>query len=243
VSSVRSAYPLLTSILDAEIRQEGSIVNEENNWIATFNRPIFENSVQDPKFAYIVTLGRAVNAILFVHSVQSRGAENTEANKRDRFNSFLFGSALMFECLNLIEVMLTPFSQDEVFQTGLRNLLYDETAKQIKKAHLKDVRHQAVFHFDPKAFGEALQKTKFYDCPFVAARGTGRLSFNYQLPDMVAAEILVGLPCDSENFMSILGEAMGKTSRLVERFVEASEALIVHYLHQWGYVRMEDQSY
>ena len=215
------------------------MTGEDKEWMVTFNRTIFEASVQDKKFAYIVTLGRAVNTILFIHSVNRDPANDKPSVRRDRLNSYLFGSAVIFESLNLIESMITEFSGDEIFQNGLRAILNDETAKQIKKAHLKGVRHQAVFHFDPKAFGDALKKTSFYDCPFVLSRGESRQDLSYQLSDIVAAEILVGLPSDTEQFMATLGNAMRKTSELVDKFVQHSEELIIHHLKRWGYIKMD----
>jgi hypothetical protein len=49
--------------------------------------------------------------------------------------------------------------------------------------------------------------------------------------------ILVGLPADSENFMSFLGNAMAKTAELVDTFIQYSELLIIHYVQRWGFVR------
>jgi hypothetical protein len=215
------------------------LADDDKDWIVTFDKAVFDRSVQDKRFAYIVTLGRAVNAILFVHSVTTRPAEDSPAGKRDRFNSFLFGSAIMFECLNLIETMIATFSKDEMFDKGLRALLNDETAKQIKKAHLKGVRHQAVFHFDAVAFGKALEKTGFYTCSFVTGRGEPRYGLNYELADIIAAEILVGLPSDTKEFMPALGNAMAKTSDLINKFIRDAELFIIHHVGQWGYRRKE----
>lgn len=215
------------------------MAGEYKEWMVTFNRAILESSVKDKKFAYIVTLGRAVNAILFIHSVDKDPTKDSPGIKRDRFNSYLFGSAVIFESLNLIECMISEFSGDEIFQNGLRAILNDETAKQIKKAHLKGARHQAVFHFDPKAFGDALKRTNFYDCPFVIARGESRQDLSYQLSDIVAAEILVGLPSNTEQFMPTLGNAMKRTSELVDKFIHHSELLIIHHLQRWGYIKMD----
>jgi hypothetical protein len=209
------------------------------DWAVIFDKAAFDRSKQDKKLAYIVALGRAVNSLYVVHSVTTRTTDESPANKRDRFNSFLFGSAIMFECLNLLETMISAFSKDEDFKTRLRALLDDETAKQIKKAHLKGVRHQAVFHFDPEAFRKAMDKTSFYTCSFVAGRGEPRHALNYELADIVAAEILVGMPCDTKEFMPALADAMAKTSGLISRFIGESELFIIANLERWGYKRKD----
>ncbi len=89
------------------------------DWHVICDQPTFEKCKQDEKFAYIVTLARAVNAIYFVHAaISGRETQTSPGAKRDRFNSFLFGSAIMYEALVLIRKMNRPFLEDQVFRMG-----------------------------------------------------------------------------------------------------------------------------
>jgi hypothetical protein len=104
------------------------------DWQVKCDQATFERCKNDDKFAYIVTLARAVNAVYFVHSaISNLGEDRGPGAMRDRFNSYLFGSAIMYEALELIRKMNQPFSQDEVFQNGLRLLLKDKAAKHIER--------------------------------------------------------------------------------------------------------------
>ena len=78
--------------------------------------------------------------------VDKQGKDDPAA-QRDRLNSYLFGSAIIYEALKLVRAMNQPFLDDDDFQSGLRLLLKDRTAQQIERAHLNPARHQAVFHF------------------------------------------------------------------------------------------------
>lgn len=172
---------------------------QETDWHITCDAEVFERCRNEPKFAYIVTLARAVNAVNFVHSVMvtSQGKDDPAA-RRDRINSYLFGSAIMYEALKFVRAMNQSFRDDDYFQRGLRLLLKDPTAQEIERAHLNRARHQAVFHFVPKTFAEVIGKTSQIDSPFVSSRGKRRGNVNYAYADVVAGEILVGLSSNAE---------------------------------------------
>src|SRR5438874_704173 len=158
---------------------EGILPSQETDWSITGDAEAFENCKKDDKFAYIVTLARAVNAMNFDNStmVYTTGKDDPAA-MRDRFNSYLFGSAIMYEVLKLVRVMNQPFIDDDPFQNGLRLLLKDPTAQQIERDHLNPVRHQAVFHFDPETFAEMINKTTGIESPFIMSRGDRRGDIN-----------------------------------------------------------------
>jgi hypothetical protein len=183
-------------------------------------------------------LARAVNAVYFVHSaISNLGEDRCPGAMRDRFNSYLFGSAIMYEALELIRKMNQPFSQDEVFQNGLRLLLKDKAAKHIEREHLNPARHGAVFHFDPKLFADMIEQASCEECPFVSGRGPIRKGMSYPFADIVAAEILVGFAGQTDEFYSTLRDAMIETNTLLNKFTDEAENLISHHLGQWGFSR------
>jgi hypothetical protein len=209
---------------------------EETEWHIVCDAETFAKCRKDEKFPYIVTLARAVNALNFVHSVMIYAEGNDDpGSRRNRFNSYLFGSAIMYEVLRLVRAMNQPFVGDDTFQNGLRLLLKDTTAQQIERTHLNPARHGAVFHFDPGAFSEMIGKATRNEAPFISALGNRSKDRNYAYADIVAGEILVGLSTDTEEFYTILEDAMAKTRDLVIKFTKDAERLIVHHLKIWGF--------
>jgi len=154
---------------------------------------------------------------------------------------YLFGSAIMYEALKLVRTMNKVFLDDNEFQNGLRSLLKDPTAQQIERDHLNPARHQAVFHFIPETFAEAIGKTSGIGSALVSSRGSRRGNVSYVYSDIVAAEILVGLSSNTEAFYSALGDAMAKTRDLVIKFTNSAESLIAHHLKAWGFQKEESR--
>jgi len=216
------------------------MATQEIEWHITCDTHTYEKCRKDAKFAYIVTLARTVNALNFVNSVMVdiQGRDDPAA-QRNRLNSYLFGSAIMYEALKLVRAMNKVFLDDNEFQNGLRSLLKDPTAQQIERDHLNPARHQAVFHFIPETFAEAIGKASGMGSAFVSSRGSRRGNVSYVYSDIVAAEILVGLSSNTEEFYSALGDAMAKTRDLVIKFTDSAESLIAHHLKAWGFQREE----
>jgi hypothetical protein len=206
-------------------------------WQVTCSQRAFESCRVDPKFPYIVALARAVNALLFVRSVMNYIPKEivTPAAKRDRLNSYLFGSAIMYEVLHLIRDMGREFRDDDVYQKGLRSLLADPTAQQIEQDYLKKVRHNAVFHFDVDMFREKIENGIPHECLFISSTSKVRNDLHYPYADIVAAEILTGCPIGREEFPTVLADAAAKTDALVTKFVTYTEDLISELLPGWGF--------
>lgn len=206
-------------------------------WHVSCDQEAFEKCRTEAKFPYIVALARAVNALTFVRSVMDYLPKDvaTPAAKRDRLNSYLFGSAIMYEVLKLIRAMGRAFRDDESYRNGLGLLLGDPAARQIEQDHLKGVRHNAVFHFDVDVFRETVDKGVSMECLFLTANGKRRNGMNYAYADIVAAEILAGSPAGKEEFSTVLADAAAKTDKLVTEFINHTEALISYYLPIWGF--------
>ena len=209
---------------------------EEVSWHMICSQPVFEKCCTDEKFPYLVALARSVNALNFVRSVMNYTQDlETPASKRDRLNSYLFGSAIMYEALILIKTMNKGFRDDPQYQHGLRSLLKDPTAQQIERDHLIPARHKAVFHFDADMFRETIEKGIPNQCLFFSAKGRKRSELHYSYADLVAAEILVGASSADEDFYKVLEDAMQKTELLVSNFMDHAEKLIGENLAKWGF--------
>jgi len=206
------------------------------DWQVVCDRQAFDKCLADDKFAHIVALARAVNALRFVHSAMLHsGAGDSPEARCGRLNSYLFGSAIMYECLKLVKAMNKPFMDDPAFQNGLRLLLKDKTAQIIERDHLDPARNWAVFHFLPNRFADVLKSATSDGCLFVEGRGNRREDLYYSFADELAAKIVAGIPEDSEEFFQVLRDAMGSTRDLVDRFTDQAEQLISYHLSQWGF--------
>ncbi len=211
---------------------------QEIDWQMACDQPTFEKCRHDEKFAYIVALARAINAFNFVYAAMTRiVTDNSPAAIRDRLNSYLFGSAIMYEALELVRSMGRVFADDDLYQGGLRLLLKEDAARSIEHPHLKPARHGAVFHYDAETFKETIDKGLSNQCLFISARGQrSRLGTHYPYADIVAAEILVGFPAGGDKFDSVLADAMVKTKDLATDFANRAEPLVAHHLRRWGFV-------
>jgi hypothetical protein len=210
--------------------------DREVEWSIACDREIFDKCKNDERFPYIVALARSANALNSVHSLLIlAGEELTPQAARDRLNSYFLASALLYEILGLIRRMNKVFQNDEMFQKHLRTLLKDPSAIKIEHAHLKPIRREAVFHFDPESFAETISKGTVNECVFIEAIGGRKGDVNYSFADVVAAEILVGFAEDSKEFYSALEVAMANTRGLAVMFTEASEKVISYHLKQWNF--------
>ncbi len=219
---------------------------EITDWYIAPSREAYEKAQQDERFQYIVALGRAVNALNFVRSIARLRSpeEDSPAAKRDRMNSYLFGSAIMYEALRLIRRLNRSFATDPIFQNGLRLLLKDKDAQAIEREHLDAVRNQAVFHFIPATFAAAIQKHLKHE-KFCSGQGTTKGGVNFSYSDIIAAEILMGSYTDVDSGPDAIEKfnaVVARTNALTGQFVEHAENLIRHTLGDLGFELFMDRS-
>jgi hypothetical protein len=194
---------------------------------------IFIKCRTDKKFAYIVALARAVNALNSAHSLMmSSGRRNDPAAIRDRMNSYFFVSAILYETLKLIRKMSNVYGKDKSFQDSLQIVLKDKTAQALEQMHLKAARRDAVFHFLPDRFAKAIEKTPMTECVFASILGQRKDSIHYTFADLIAAEIGVGSRIDNS---VVVNDMMEKTLNLVKQFINHSENFIAEQLNGWGF--------
>jgi hypothetical protein len=198
------------------------------------NREVFKKCRGDKKFAYVVALARAVNALNAAHSLMvSTTDKDTPAALRDRMNGHFFVSGILYESLKLIRKMSGVFSGDKSFETSLRLVLKDTSGQALEKMHLKPARHGGVFHFVPDRFAEAIAKTPLNDCVFLSSIGEKRGSLHYSFADTITAEMMVGGSLQDER---VIIDMMENMLDLVKKLTEHSENFIVDQLHGWGFV-------
>jgi hypothetical protein len=220
----------------AQGRQEKPMEIPEEEREITCDKETFARVRKEVKFAYIVALARAVNALNAVHSLLLLSPPTeTPERVRNGMNSYFFASALLYEGLSLIRKMNKPFADDTDFQNGLRMLLKDPIAQKIEQDHLNPARNHAIFHFLPDEFEKAIGKSIDDRYVFVAAIGKKKKDLHYSYADVLAAEILVGLPADNPEFWLKFEKATAETMELVIKFASDAEDLIGNYLKAWGF--------
>jgi hypothetical protein len=197
------------------------------------NPSVLRKCVGDKKFAYVVALARAVNALNSAHSLMLNSTgKDTPAALRDRMNSYFFVSAILYESLKLIERMSPVYGKDKSFQTSLQMVLKNKTAQALERMHLKAVRRDAVFHYLPDRFAEAIIKTPMTECVFASILGQQKGSIHYAFADYIAAEIMAGTRIDDA---VVVNDMMEKTLALVKHFIVQSESFIADQLKGWGF--------
>jgi hypothetical protein len=197
------------------------------------NRALLEKCVADNKFAYVVALARAINALNGAHSLMNATiGKNTPAAQRDRTNSHFLISAVLYETLNLIRKMAYIFNGDESFEKSLKLILRDPSAQVLEQMHLKAARNDTVFHFLPDKFAEALEKTDLQECVFDDSIGTRFGDVHYAFADLIATEMMVGTKLDDT---IVVPQMFERTLNLVVKFIDYSEAFIVEHLNNWGF--------
>jgi hypothetical protein len=210
---------------------------ETANWSLQCDNAVFERIKNEESFQQILALARAVNGLRFAISAMVPDANDMSPTaRRARINSFLFGSAILYEGLLLVEKMNKRFGLNEIFSQGLHTLLKDPVARRLRKSHLGRVRNFAVFHYASEEFGKIVNSASVDECEFMVGRGnSGRESY-FPFADTLAAEVLMGRASDDDAFYDDLGLVMSETRELATHFTDFSHRLILKCLHEWGFI-------
>jgi hypothetical protein len=208
------------------------------DWQIECDATVFEQLKRDASFQQILALARAVNSLQFVLDAFVTDRQDTSSKaKRSRINSFLFGSAILYEGLLLVERMNQQFGQNALFKQGLHTLLKDPTAQRLRKTHMGPARNRAIFHYDVGEFGRILKDAGAHECDFMEGRGaSGRESY-FPFADALAAEVWMRTGIADEEFYKNMGALVSATRELAKRFIERSHRLILRCLRDWGFSR------
>jgi hypothetical protein len=208
------------------------------DWRIECDAAVFERIKGDASFQQILALSRAVNSLQFVISAFVADGQDISPNAQcARINSFLFGSAILYEGLLLVEKMNQQFGHNEVFKKGLHTLLKDPTARTLRKYHMGPARNSAVFHFLPDQFGKIVKDTSVQECEFMVGRGNSGRECYFPFADVLATELLMGKAGSDEPFYDHLASVMSETRELAVRFIEFSHKLILKSLSGWKFIR------
>ncbi len=185
-------------------------MKEKDSWELRCSEEKFEDLRNDERFWSIVTLARTLNALRFSQvAFFAVSDEDTPAARRQRINSFVYSSAILYEALNFAQTLGKYFSDLPEFQEGFGRLFQDKALLQFRDTTLHQIRNKFTFHFDGQVPPQALQH--FTEPPYIFASGLGPTVGNtyYELADLASLYYLL-----TEN-----GEEL-KQGELEARFID-----------------------
>jgi len=211
---------------------------DASDWRIECDSVVFERIRSERSFQQILALTRAVNSLQFVFDAFVSDALDVSLTaRRSRINSFLFGSAILYEGLLLVERMNKEFRNHDVFMQGLHALLKDPIARTLRDSHMGPARNFAVFHYDSEELGRILKDASVHECEFMEGRGTSTLGCYFPFTDTLATELWAGRAGSEEEFYKNLGKQMGDTRDLAKRFIESSHRLILRCVRDWKFTK------
>ena len=216
--------------------QPTRIPQPDQRWTVTIPKDKFDEIKGDPEFCALVTLGRAVNALHFVHT-PLLSAENDDGPRamRDRYNSLLFTCALFAEVMPLVEGMQRYFKGHPAFQR-MADVTNGKEAHELQ-AELYRLRKTLVFHFDPAEVQQQMKTLELENPIFVTALGTQKVNTYLELSDLAALRTFFGpdFPKDVAKMRPVLQSI----SKLAVSFLEAAEDFMVALMMERGWADMQ----
>ena len=210
------------------------------NWEASATKEQIGKLRTEPKFAGILTLARAVNALMFCNHALLEGAKgNRPADSRQHINALLFSAGILYEALDVAESTAKELGHLSSYKEGLKKLLEDPKTIKLRSKALLRLRNQIVFHFDPKVAAKTLQNLNLTSYQFVAGSGSSRGTSYYQLADEVAINYLIDIINQQGDEIETFKELLIEVSDLMTGFINAADDLIAHVLLDMGWTLRE----
>jgi hypothetical protein len=184
----------------------------------------------DKEFLFLATLCRMVNAAKFGVSAMNdhRGIE-TPASDRQRMGSFLYTAGVINELTEFVVNQKEVWGGLTAFGRAFDLLDEDQVDTQTREV-LHTIRNRQAFHFDPTVAERVLPRIPNDEYPLVTGVGPGRLDANYELADVTALAFVFGHLDDVDELYRHFRQFYGELSRLVVRFIEAADNVIIDRL-------------
>jgi hypothetical protein len=207
------------------------------DWSIRCDAAVFERIKDDASFQQIIALTRAVNCLQFVLDAFVPDATDLSSKaRRSRINSVLFGSAVLYEALLLVEKMNQYFRDNEIFEYRLHTILRDPVARKLRELHMGPPCNSAVFHYDADELDEIVKNGSVHECDFMEGQGTSSRGSYFPFADILAAEVWMRETGSEEEFYLSLGSLMSKTRDLARSFIESSHRLTLSCLRGWDLI-------
>jgi hypothetical protein len=216
------------------------VPNILHRWVIQIDQARFDKMKTDERFWQLVTLSRAVNALRFVQvALLAHGPEdNSLQAHRTRYNSFFFNCALLYEALLLVERMGKHFRSVPEF-AGLRDILKDPTATDIRDSNLNPLRNRLTFHFSENEIGAQLTHGDMVP-RFASCKDNVNMNTYYELADLCTVWAFSGLQLDKPGALDDYAKQVADATNVAMRFMEAAEKFIAAVLKADGWEIKED---
>ncbi|HVF56973.1 MAG TPA: hypothetical protein VM934_12540 [Pyrinomonadaceae bacterium] len=214
---------------------------QPKRWEAYLSKEDFDRIRSDARFGAILRLARVVNSLQFCfNSLVVVSDADTPANQRQRLNSFLFASGVLYEGLKVVRNLTKHFGQRQSFRNGLEKLLDEPVTKKLQGNILKDMRNKSVFHYDEDVAPKTLKILNLESYLFATGVGTHRGGVYYNLADEVVFNFIIGDESKSkEEEEQALREAMKDITDLLTKFVDSADQLIGEVVAEMGWLIRE----
>jgi hypothetical protein len=205
-------------------------ITETTRWKIVTDKDNFDKLKTEESFCSIVALGRAVNALFFVHqALVAHEGDDSPAAVRARYNSVLFSSAILAEAFLLVRGLGKHFSELPEFRT-LSKLVNGRDARSIIESAFFTVRNKLVFHFDPEEIGRQLKDLELTEPIFISAMGQTNGQTYFELSDLCAFRTLNGPSFPASDAALAESDFTKIASNLITDFSNVAQELIIAFL-------------
>ena len=207
----------------------------EAKWSIETDSERFAELKMQERFWQLVALSRAVSELRFVQYALTSHQQEEESPRanRTRLNSFFLNCSLLFEALLLVQRLPKYFRDNSAF-SGLREILKDPIATELRNSAIAPVRNWSTFHFDEGQIGAQLVKATTPH-RFVLGQGETNADVHYELADLCTLAIFAESSLDDPNLVKALEKRIGDVTAIAIRFMDAAENFINEVLKQDGW--------
>ncbi len=210
---------------------------EQENYLEVFmSSDDFDKLRSDFRFARILRLARACNAILFCYnSYLDHINDDSPVGNRQRINSVLFIAGVLHEGLDIVDNLRSHFGHYNSFQQGLEKMLVEDRVINFRANELAMSRDKFIFHYDKDVATKSLKNLDFPEYLFATGRGGKFGGIYYNLADEVAINYLskdIETKEDEKQFMKHYFEML---SSLSSKFIKFADLLISEVLTEMGW--------
>ena len=210
-----------------------------NRWDIVCSKKKFRELKNDDRFWLMLTLGRIVNALYFCYQPAiDTGQKDTPSASRQRINSFLFASSILYEGLKVARTLGKHFNDLDSFKNGFAVLLKDKATHNLQK-DLKQIRNKFVFHFDKDVAQKALENFDMDIYKFASGYGKASGEMYFGMADEVAIHYLLNGEKTDEELIIYYRQIVQNTSTLLKKYIDAAQELMGEVLLKMGWAVKE----
>ncbi len=247
----RMAAPLASSVgLGLGFRAKGKLKTEipaksvmspesiqpDTRWKIKIDKEAFDKLKIEESFWQIVALSRAVNSLRFDQTVlEPYHEDDSPAAVRVRYNSFIFGCALLYEVSKTVQ-FFGKHHRDLPEYKAMTAVINTHAALDLRDSNLGELRNKLVFHFGYDEIGIQLAKLKLEEPIFAIGKGDTNKQVYLELADLCVINAFAGFAAsEKEEDVQRMTELIKKTTELLLQFVDAADLFIRAVLQSTGW--------